>query len=61
MTKKKQENNFTIYIRKEDNLVELDSLPEQEKNRIQLDFFIKLADGLMEPQGYHRVGKGVKT
>lgn len=51
-------NNFTVCIRRDgDDLVELSSLSEEEQSKIRFNFFATLADGLMEPEGYRRVGK----
>lgn len=53
----KEKNNFTIYVRDGNNLVEFASLSKKEQSRIRLEFFTALADSLLEPEGYHRVGK----
>ena len=49
--------SLTIYVRVGDQLVEFDSLPEEEKESIGYKSFEKLADGIMEPDGYCREKK----
>lgn len=49
--------SLTIYVREGDQLVNLDSLSEKEECFIGHNVFKKLADGLMEPDGYRRVGE----
>lgn len=49
-------SSSTIYVRDGDRLVEFDDLPEELKDRIKEDIFERLADSLMEPAGYRRVG-----
>lgn len=50
-----------IFLYKDEELVTFASLTEEEKKTVRAQVTEKLADGLMEPAGYRRVGKRQKS
>lgn len=52
--------SYTIYVREGEELLPLDSLSEEEKDKIRRHVFMGLADGIMEPDGYRRVKDACK-
>ncbi len=52
--------SYSIYVREEEGLAAYDDLSEEAKDGVRQQFFMRLADGIMEPDGYRRVKDACK-
>ena len=52
--------SYTVYLREGEGLAAFDDLSEEEKDMVRRQIFIRLADGIMEPEGYRRAKDACK-
>lgn len=52
--------SYTVYLREGEGLVAFDDLSEEEKDMVGQQIFMRLADGIMQPQGYCRAKDACK-